>query len=125
MNKTQAVLTTIYVFSPEKFKPLDILKEIKTTKLGSEWLKHLPRRPLFHLPHLFCHCFRLCHFPAYWAQIHQGCRIFSNMSMAAVFCDIERAFDTSLIKLIAMTREIMTEVTQGYIFAPTLHSLYK
>jgi uncharacterized membrane protein YdjX (TVP38/TMEM64 family) len=24
-----------------------------------------------------------------------------------------------------MTREIMTEVTQGYIFAPTLHSLYK
>jgi hypothetical protein len=55
------------------------------------------------------------------------------MSAAAVFCDIERAFDTSLIKLIAsfltnrnfkvsleeklsVTREITTEVPQGSIF---------
>jgi hypothetical protein len=31
--------------------------------IPNECLRHLPRRPLVHITHLFNHCFRLCHFP--------------------------------------------------------------
>jgi hypothetical protein len=31
-------------------------------------LRHLPRRPLVHLTHLFNHCIRLAHFPTSWKE---------------------------------------------------------
>jgi hypothetical protein len=36
--------------------------------IPNECLRHLPRRPLVHLTHLFNHCFRLSHFLAPWKE---------------------------------------------------------
>jgi hypothetical protein len=58
---------------PVKLRPCDVSKEIRSFKLGkacgidgipNECLRHLPRRSLVHITHLFIHCLRLCHFPA-------------------------------------------------------------
>jgi hypothetical protein len=36
--------------------------------IPNECIRHLPRRPLVHLTHLFNHCFRLSHFPDSWKE---------------------------------------------------------
>jgi hypothetical protein len=36
--------------------------------IPNECLRHLPRRPLVHLTHLFKQCFRLAHFPKSWKE---------------------------------------------------------
>jgi hypothetical protein len=36
--------------------------------IPNECLRHLPRRPLVHLTHLFNHCIRLSHFPVSWKE---------------------------------------------------------
>jgi hypothetical protein len=60
-----------------KFRPCDVSKEIRSLKLGeacgidgvpNEYLRYFPGRPLFHVTHLFNHCFRLRHFPASWKE---------------------------------------------------------
>jgi hypothetical protein len=60
-------------FPPEKVRPCDVLKLINSLKLRkacgnyripNECLRHLPRRPLVHLTHLFNHFLRLSHFPS-------------------------------------------------------------
>jgi hypothetical protein len=62
---------------PVKFRPCEVSKEILSLKLGkacgidgipNECLRHLPRRSLVHITHLFSHCLRLCHFPAPWKE---------------------------------------------------------
>jgi len=62
---------------PAKVRPRDVLKLINSLKLRkgygtdgipNECLRHLPRRPLVHLTHLFNHCFRLSHFPSSWKE---------------------------------------------------------
>jgi hypothetical protein len=37
--------------------------------IPNESLRHLLRRPLVHLTHLFYHCFRLSHFPNSWKEV--------------------------------------------------------
>jgi hypothetical protein len=65
----------------------------------NECLSHLPKRPLVHLTHLFNHCLRLaCHNTAQQCmrltdQITMNFN--NNISTAAVFLDIEKAFDTT------------------------------
>jgi hypothetical protein len=36
--------------------------------IPNECLRHLPRRPLVHLTHLFNHRFRVAHFPQSWKE---------------------------------------------------------
>jgi hypothetical protein len=61
----------------EKLRPCDLTKLIKSLKLikafgidgiPNECLRHLPRRPLVHLTHLFNHCLRLSFFPNAWNE---------------------------------------------------------
>jgi hypothetical protein len=67
--RIQALLTTVDETAPVKFRPCDVSKEIRSLKLGkacgiddipNECLRHLPRRSLVHITHLFNHCLRLC-----------------------------------------------------------------
>jgi hypothetical protein len=62
---------------PVKFRACDVSKEIRSLKLRkacgidgmpNECLRHIPRRPPFHITHLFNHCLRLCRFPVYWKE---------------------------------------------------------
>jgi hypothetical protein len=68
----QALLETVYKNPPQRIRPCDVQKLLKSLKLGkacgidgisNECLRHLPRRPLVNLTHLFNHCLRLPHFP--------------------------------------------------------------
>jgi len=57
--------------TPKKVRPCDVQKLINsltlrkacgTNGIPDECHRHLPRRPLVHLTHLFSHCFRLSYF---------------------------------------------------------------
>jgi hypothetical protein len=70
--QVEVPLATVDEDIPVNFCPCDVLKEIQSLKLGkacgfddipNECLRHLPKRPLVHLIHLFNHCLRRCHFP--------------------------------------------------------------
>jgi hypothetical protein len=76
-TRVQALLETADKKPPQRIRPCDIQKIIKSLKLGkacsldgiqNECLRHLPRRPLVHLTHLFNHCLRLSHFPNPWKE---------------------------------------------------------
>jgi hypothetical protein len=75
--RVQALLETVDDSPPERVRPCDVQKIIKTLKLKkacgidgipNEILRHLPRRPLVHLTHLFNLCIRLSHFPVSWKE---------------------------------------------------------
>jgi hypothetical protein len=75
--KVQALLETVDKNPPQRIRPCDVQKLIKFLKLRracgidvipNECLRHLPRRPLVHLIHLFNHCLRLSHFPNPWKE---------------------------------------------------------
>jgi hypothetical protein len=75
--RVQALLETVDDSPPEGVRPCYVQKIIKTLKLKkacgidgipNECLRHLPRRPLVHLTHLFNHCIRLSHFPVSWKE---------------------------------------------------------
>jgi hypothetical protein len=62
---------------PERRRPYDLQKLINSLKLRkacgidgipNEFLRHLTRRPLVYLTHLFNHCLRLSHFPKSWKE---------------------------------------------------------
>jgi len=74
----RALLDTEDNTPTERVRPCDVQKIIRTLKLEkacgldgipNEYLRHLPRRPLVHLTHLFNHCFRLSYFPAIWKEV--------------------------------------------------------
>jgi hypothetical protein len=76
-NKVQDILETEDTAPSEKVRPCDVEKFIKTLKLKkacgidsipNECLRHLPRRPLVHLTHLFNHCLSLSYFPNTWKE---------------------------------------------------------
>ncbi|PNF35683.1 hypothetical protein B7P43_G17443 [Cryptotermes secundus] len=75
--RVQALLEAVDENPPLRIRPCDVQKLIKSLKLKkacgidgipNECLRHLPRRPLVHLTHLFNHCFRLSHFPNTWKE---------------------------------------------------------
>jgi hypothetical protein len=75
--KVQALLETVDKSPPQRIRPCDLQKLIKSLKfrkacgidgIPDECLRHLPRRPLVHLAHLFNHCLRLSHFPNPWKE---------------------------------------------------------
>jgi hypothetical protein len=75
--KVQAQLETVDKNTPQRIRPCDIQKIIKSLKLRkacgingipNECLRHLPRGPLVHLTHLFNHCLRLSHFQSPWKK---------------------------------------------------------
>jgi hypothetical protein len=75
--RVQALLESVDNKIPERIRPCDIQKLINSLKLRkscgfdgipNECLRHLPRRPLVHLTHLFNHCLRLSHFPKSWRK---------------------------------------------------------
>jgi hypothetical protein len=60
-----------------RLRPCDLQKLLNSLKLKkacgidgipNECLRHLPRRPLVHLTHLFNHCIRLSHLPTSWKE---------------------------------------------------------
>jgi hypothetical protein len=62
---------------PQKIRPCDLKKLINSLELRkacgidgipNECLRHLPRRPLVHLTHLFIHRLLLAHFPQSWKE---------------------------------------------------------
>jgi hypothetical protein len=75
--RVQALLQTVDNSLPERVRPCDIQKLINSLKLRkpcwidgipNECLRHLPRRPLVYLTHLFNRCIRLSHFPNSWKE---------------------------------------------------------
>jgi hypothetical protein len=75
--KIEALLATVNEDTPVNFRLCDVSKEIQPLKLGkvygfdgipNECLRHLPKRPLMSLIHLFNHCLRLGPFPAPWKE---------------------------------------------------------
>jgi hypothetical protein len=75
--QVEAPLANVDEGSPVNFRPCDVSKEIQSLKLGkacgfddipNDYLRHLPRRPVMLLTHLFNHFLRLCHFPAPWNE---------------------------------------------------------
>jgi hypothetical protein len=75
--EVQALLETVDKNPPQRIRPCDVQKLIKTLKLRkacgidgipNECLRHLPRPPLVHFTHLFNHCLRLSHFPNPWKE---------------------------------------------------------
>jgi hypothetical protein len=75
--RVQALLESVDNSPPERVRPCDLQKLANTLKLRkacgidgipNECLRHLPRRPLVHLTHLFNHCIRLSHFPESWKE---------------------------------------------------------
>jgi hypothetical protein len=76
-SKVQALLETTDKNLPQRIRPCDIQKLIKSLKLRkacgidgilNECHRHLPRRPLVHVTHLFNHYLRLSHFPNPWKE---------------------------------------------------------
>jgi hypothetical protein len=49
-------------------KSLKLKKACGIDGIPNECLRHLPRRPLVHLTHLFNHCLRLSYFPSSWKE---------------------------------------------------------
>jgi hypothetical protein len=47
---------------------LKLTKACGIDGIPNEFLRHLPRRPLVHLTHLFNHSLRLSHFPNPWKE---------------------------------------------------------
>jgi hypothetical protein len=75
--RVQDLLETVDTSPPQRKRPCDIKKLINSLKLrkpcGSDGIpnechRHLRRRPLVHLTHLFNHCFRLSHSPNPWKE---------------------------------------------------------
>ena len=73
--RVQALIETVDNNPPIRIRPREVQILIKSLKLRkacgmdgipNECLRHLPRRPLVHLTHLFNHCIRLSHFPSPW-----------------------------------------------------------
>jgi hypothetical protein len=73
----QALLESVDNNPPERVRPCDVLKLIRTLKLRkacgiddipNECFRHLSRRPLVNVVHLFNHCIRLSHFPESWRE---------------------------------------------------------
>jgi hypothetical protein len=73
----KAVLASVSGTPLEKIRPCDIHNLANSLKLRkacgldgipNECLRHLPRRPLEHLTHLFNHCLRLSYFPKPWKE---------------------------------------------------------
>jgi hypothetical protein len=76
--RIQALLTSVDDTSMEKVMSCDIQKLVKSLKLKkacgldgtpNECLRHLLRRPLVHLTHLFNCCFWLSYFPKPWQEV--------------------------------------------------------
>jgi hypothetical protein len=68
-NYVQALLASVDNTPLEKVRSCEMLKLRKVCELDgipNKCLRHLPRRPLVHLTHLFNHCLWLSHFPKPW-----------------------------------------------------------
>jgi hypothetical protein len=75
--RVQTLLEAVDNKPPERIRPCHLQQLISSLKLRkacgidgipNEWLRHLPRRPLVNLTHLFNHCLRLSHFPKSWME---------------------------------------------------------
>jgi hypothetical protein len=73
--RVQALIASVDDTPLEKVRPCDIPKLVKSLKLRracgldgipNKCLRHLPRRPLVHMTHLFNDCLWLSHFPKSW-----------------------------------------------------------
>jgi hypothetical protein len=76
-TRVQALLASVDETPLGKVKPCDVHKLANLLKLRkaygldgipNECLRHLPRRPLVYLTHLFDHCLRPSHFPKPWEE---------------------------------------------------------
>jgi hypothetical protein len=67
--RVETLLEAIESMPPERIRPCDLINSLKLRKscgidgIPNDCLRHLPRRPLVHLTHIFNHCLRLSHFP--------------------------------------------------------------
>jgi hypothetical protein len=75
--RVQVLLEAVDSDRPERIRPCDLRKLLNSLKLKkacgidgipNECLRHLPRRLLVHLTHLFDHCIRLSHFATPWKE---------------------------------------------------------
>jgi hypothetical protein len=75
--RVDALFDSVDDSSPQKITACDLKKLINSLKskkacgidgIRNEFLRHLPRRPLVHLTHLFNHCLRLKQFPQSWKE---------------------------------------------------------
>jgi hypothetical protein len=76
-TRVEALLEAVGNKPPARIWPCDLQKLINSSKsrkasgidgIPNECLRHLPRRPLVYLTHLFNRCLRLSHFPKSWKE---------------------------------------------------------
>jgi hypothetical protein len=76
-TRVEALLEAVHKKPPERIRPCDLQKIINSLKLRkscgiyvipNECLRHLPRRTLVYLTHLFTLCLRLSHYPKSWKE---------------------------------------------------------
>jgi hypothetical protein len=71
--RVQALLEAVDNNTPERIRQkliisLKLRKSCGIDGIPNECLRHIPRRPLVHLTHLFNHCLRMSHFPKPWKE---------------------------------------------------------
>jgi hypothetical protein len=92
-----------------KVRPRDIQKLANSLKLKrpcgndgipKECLRHLPRRPLIHLTHLFNNCLRLSHYPEPWKEPREEPKFPKNLRSFSLLPMTGKLFEKGILKMV-------------------------
>jgi hypothetical protein len=109
VEATVQVLLKAVDNNPERIRPCDLQKLINSLKLRNaceidgiqnECLRHLPRRPLVHLTHLFNHCLRLSHFPKPWKEAKVITLLKQNSRPIGLLSTTGKLFEKVILKIV-------------------------
>jgi hypothetical protein len=115
-TRFQALFASVDNVLLGKVRPCDIYKLANSLKLGkacgldgiqNECLRHLPRRPLVHLTHLFNHCLWLSHFPKPGKEAKvtllepgKGPKFLQNLRLISILSTIGKLFEKVILKIV-------------------------
>jgi hypothetical protein len=115
--RVQALLTSVTKTPLRRVRPCDIHKLVNSLKFGdtcgldgipNECIRHLPRRLLVHLTHLFNHCLQLSHFPKPWKDgkvitfLKPGkhLKFLQNSCLISLLSTTGKLFDKVILKIV-------------------------
>jgi hypothetical protein len=113
----QGLLASVDDTPLRKVRPCDIHKLANSMKqrkacglddFQNECLRHLPRRPLVHLTHLFNHCFRPSHFLKPWKEVKvitlpkpgKDKKFPQNLRPISLLSTISKLFEKVILKIV-------------------------
>jgi hypothetical protein len=138
--RVQALLTAVDENPPANFRPHDVSKGIRSLKLGkacgiddipNECLRHLPRRYLVLVTHLFNHCLRLCHFPASWKEAKtialpkpgKNPNFPENLCAISLLCTMDNLLEKLILKTDTLQKiNLLTQVSLAPVHVTARHS---